>query len=83
MDPDACLDELLELKQSIKEKLDKYDNWTDLAEVADGEEIDELIRDADDLVNHIDALHGWMVCGGFLPRRWSGGRKKVDGKKAE
>ena len=70
MDPDACLKELKELNKKVKAKIDSYGCWTDLAEGASPEEVDELISDVDDLCNHIDSLDGWIKKGGFLPKEW-------------
>jgi hypothetical protein len=71
MDPDQCLNELLELKEKLKSRLDGYECWTDLAEAAPAEEVDQFISDANELVNHIDALDKWMKKGGFPPKRWA------------
>ena len=70
MDPDQCLKELQELNKKVKAKIDSYGCWTDLAEGASAEEVDELIADTDDLCNHVDALDKWMSSGGFTPKKW-------------
>jgi hypothetical protein len=61
MDPDAALDELLDLTGPI---LDISD--TDpVPEPATVSRIAELV----------DALDGWLLTGGLLPRRWAGGAR--------
>jgi hypothetical protein len=58
MDPDANLEEQLELARSILE---------------DGEELagdDELVNSAERLAELVQALDGWINSRGFLPKRW-------------
>ncbi len=39
---------------------------------ADGCDADDIIR----LAELVDALDGWIVKGGFLPKRWTNGQKR-------
>lgn len=63
MDPDAALDELLALTDAPLD-LAEFTVWPllDLTEIA---RVAELVH----------ALDGWLLVGGFLPRRWAAGRK--------
>lgn len=63
MDPDAALDELLALTDALLD-LAEFTVWpllepTEIARVA------ELVH----------ALDGWLMIGGFLPRRWAASRR--------
>ena len=61
MDPEAALEELLTL-------VDQVIRLSDHAvppRAADVRRIAELV----------DALDGWLVVGGFVPRRWAGGQR--------
>lgn len=62
MDPNANLDETLELVRSIKRTVDNADPDT-------GHCVIDPI-DADRLAELVDALDGWIVAGGVLPARW-------------
>lgn len=64
MDPDAALEELLALTDAPLDRAE-FTGWplldpTEIARVA------ELVR----------ALDGWLMAGGFLPRRWAAGRRQ-------
>jgi len=71
MDPDQCLKELMELNKEVGDVIDSYGSWVELAEEAKPEEVDELIANVNDLVDHVAALNGWMKKGGFLPEEWA------------
>lgn len=60
MDPDKCLDELMDLVVDLRRHLDGHNELSG----------DEFTEKVDDLVNHIFSLHGWMMGGGFRPKRW-------------
>lgn len=56
MDPDSTLDELLDLTGPLLDPGDAD------PEPATASRIAELV----------DALDGWLLTGGYLPRRWAG-----------
>ena len=58
MDPDAALDELLDLTGPLLD----IDHTGPAPEPATLSRIAELV----------DALDGWLLIGGHLPRRWAG-----------
>lgn len=64
MDPNATLQELLELRDEVNYEWDQAEN--EQAAPRDRE-----IRFAE----LVDALDGWLSGGGFLPRKWQAGRK--------
>jgi hypothetical protein len=69
MDPDVCLKELMELNLDVQAFLDKYgDDWD--TEVEEPEEMQQFSNNVSGLVDHVNALHGWLLAGGFLPERW-------------
>ena len=59
MDPDAALDELLTL-------VDQVIRLSDHA-------VPSLEADVRRIAELVDALDGWLVVGGFVPRRWAAG----------
>ena len=68
MDPDACLQEILDLTEAIVAARDASDEGS----VTQNGEVAQL---ADKLAAHIDALHGWLSKRGALPEAWARGRK--------
>jgi hypothetical protein len=62
MDPDAALDELLDLTEPLLD----INHPGSVPEPATLSRIAELV----------DALDGWLLLGGHLPRRWTGGTRR-------
>jgi hypothetical protein len=62
MDPNANLEEMLELAESLL-NADRYENFPR----QDAERLSELVQ----------ALDGWLSAGGFLPSRWNEGQHAV------
>jgi hypothetical protein len=62
MDPDAALDELLELVDQVLQLSDLGVCPPDI----DVPRVAELV----------DALDGWLMVGGILPRRWAAARRR-------
>lgn len=63
MDPNANLEELLELAMQLQEE---NENKSD----------EEFSADLDRLTSLIFALDGWMCGGGFLPKEWEEARNR-------
>lgn len=65
MDPNANLEEMLKLAQTITERADG-DN-----EIADDKDaiVDQLV-DAERLAELVQAMNEWITKGGFLPSAW-------------
>jgi len=78
MDPDKCLEELLELSEKVGNFIDSYaieledDAMTFAHEHP--QELSQFLADINDLCDHVSALNGWMSNGGFIPQDWSKGR---------
>ena len=58
MDPDAALEELLDLTRPL----------LNLGDTEPGPTPATVSR----IVELVDALDGWLLAGGYLPRRWAG-----------
>jgi hypothetical protein len=76
MDPDACLKELLELKEKVVEFLEACESDFDVLRDVDSVLVDDFLVDVNELCNHVESLDGWMKKSGFLPKKWQKGRKK-------
>lgn len=66
MDPNATLDELLELKDEIHKDQDAAAEEADSGEPPYHQVTDREIR----MAELVEALDGWLSTGGFLPRKW-------------
>lgn len=64
MDPDACLNKIRSLKQLINDATECAEQDTSIMNR-------RVARLADELVQHVEALDGWISRGGFLPKAWS------------
>lgn len=70
MDPDHNLKTQLELAGMILDTLDQSDEDGNL----DDDQKEGIVGDAQHLAELVQALHGWIAGGGFLPRDWARGR---------
>lgn len=67
MDPDKCLEELLELNRNV---VDFVDSYGDELETVDQNDMAQFMGNISDLCDHIAGLNGWLEKGGFLPEVW-------------
>jgi len=72
MDPEANLAEQLSLAAEIIEIIDER---SDDNGVLSDEDKDEVVDNAERLAELVQALDGWLLRGGFLPKRWAGTRR--------
>lgn len=68
MDPDKCLDEIIELCDAIESDLDKPTSPLISEHIM---QLQSIADDASQLCEHVKALDEWIKKGGFLPASWS------------
>lgn len=69
MDPEANLKEQLEICRRMMERQDEYDEDT-MNVSAMAEYRAEQAEDGERLAELVEALNGWILKGGFLPKPW-------------
>ena len=72
MDPEAALEAIRALTKSIHSAIDESPE-EDIEDI-DPEVLVAIAQDANELIDHIDALDEWLSHQGFLPSAWRGDR---------